>query len=204
MMGDDGEITHRGCFSPSWIGDRGPERELRFCSDVLTEAEAELGSSGEQLPSWKSSLWRPLIVVGWMGSSTDDVQLSSFSCSPLPSSSSSCSSSSSSIPGTRWSLALFPSTIACPDGRASSRCRLCARLGAGTLSCPVSRPGMVGSVWVDLSSVAGLGLGSADTGFPMWPFALVMMLSDNWLDTVQRFEINTEVKQADYVNIIWT
>lgn len=138
--GEDGGITHSGFFSPSWMGDRGPERELRFWSEVLTEVKPEPGSSGEQLPSWKSSLWRLLIVVGWMGSSTDDIQLSSFSCSPPSPSSSSCSSSSSSKPGARWSLARVPSTTGSPGGRASSSCRLWTRLGRGTLSCSVTCP----------------------------------------------------------------
>lgn len=123
-----------------------------------------------------------------MGSSTDDIQLSSFSRSPPPSSSSSCSSSSSSEPWMRWSLARIPSTTGSPGGRASSSCRLWTCLGRGTLSCPVSFPERVGSVWVDLSSVAGLGLDFTDTELPftLWPFTLATMLSDSWLEIVQR------------------
>lgn len=169
------ESTYRAVFSPSWIGDRGPLRVLMFGSEVFTEVGAEPNSSGEQLLSWNSSFWRPLIVEGWMGSSTDDVQFSSFSCSPPPSS----SSSSSSIPSTRWSFALVSSTGG-SEGRASSNCKLWARLGGWTLSCPASCPGRMGSVWVDLSSVAGLG--SIDTGIPMWPLGLATMLSDSWLE----------------------
>lgn len=200
-------ITHSGFFSPSWMGSRGPEREVRFWSEVLTKFEIEPGSSGEQLPSRKSSLWRSLIVVGWMGSSTEDVQLSSFSCSTPLSSSSSCSSSSSSKPGTRWSLARVPSTTGPTGGRASSSCKLCTRLGRGILSCPLSCPGRVGSVWVDLSSVAGLGLGFKDTELPMWPFALVTMLSDSWLEIFQRLRSTQKSHTGTYnydTYINWT
>lgn len=125
-----------------------------------------------------------------MGSSTDAIQLSSFSCSPSPSSSSSCSSSSSSKPGVRWSLARVPSAVGSPGGRASSRCRLWTCLGRGTLSCPVSCPEGVGSVCVDLSSVAGLGLDFATTELPftLWPFTLVTKLSDSWLEMIQRHQ----------------
>lgn len=61
---EDGGKTHSGFFSPSWMGDRAPEREVRFWSGVLPGDAPELVSSGEQLPSWKSSLWRLLMVVG--------------------------------------------------------------------------------------------------------------------------------------------
>lgn len=189
-------ITHRAVFTPSWMGDRGPLRELRFESEVFTGTE----SSGEQLPSWKYSLWRPLIVVGWMGSSTDGVQLRSFSCSTPASSS---SSSSSSIAETWWSLArVFSRT--CPGGRASSRCRLWTCLGRNTVSVSGSQPGRVGSVWVgsvcvDLSNVAGLD--SVAAGFPMWPLALVTVLSDSWLEKVQRLR-STTATQADYTQYL--
>lgn len=124
------------------------------------------------------------MVVGWMVSSTDDIQLSSFSCSPPQSSSSSCSSSSSSIPGTRWSLARLVSS-GCPGGSASSRFRLWAHLWRGTLTCPASCPGYAGSVCVDFSNVS-VALCSVDVSLPMWPLGVVTILSDSWLDIVQR------------------
>lgn len=174
------------------MGDSGPERQLRFWSEDLNEAEAEPGSSGEQLPSRRSSLWRPLMVVGWMGSSTDDAHVRSFSCSPLPPpSSSSGSSSSSSIPGTRWSLARFPSDTEGPSTSASSNCRLWTRPWRGTLSWPESWPDGVDSVWVDLSTVAGTVWMSVDAELPLWLFALVTVVSDSWLES-SKVENNTK------------
>lgn len=134
------------------------------------------------------------MVVGWIGSSTDDIQLSSFSCSPPPNSSSSCSSSSSSKPGTRWSLARVPSAIDCAGGRASSSWRLWTCLGRGTLSCPVSGPERFKSVCVDLSTVAAreLDFDGTELPFTLWPFTLVTVLSDSWLEIVKKTEINTK------------
>lgn len=153
------------------MGDRGPDRGLRFWSGVLTEGEELPGSSGEQLPSWNSSLCRPRIVVGWIGSSTDDVQ---------PSSSSSCSSSSSR-PGTRCSFARVPSAIGSAGGRASSRFRLWTLWDRWTLSCTEG----AGSVCVDLSCVTSPGLCFRDPELPMCPLA-VLRESNSWLEKGQR------------------
>lgn len=66
VRGGGGRPTHSCLVSPSWMGARGPQRELLGFSatELLAEAESEPGSSGEHVPLWKSPLWRSPTVVG--------------------------------------------------------------------------------------------------------------------------------------------
>lgn len=125
-----------------------------------------------------------------MGFSTDDAQLSSFSCSPPP------DSSSSSKPGVRWSLARVPSTTGSGLGSMSSSWRPRIWLGTGTLSCQVTGPEKFESVCVHLSAVAGLtsDFDGTELAFTVWPFTLLTMLSNSWLEILRKTEINTRVK----------
>lgn len=127
-----------------------------------------------------------------MGFSTDGAQLSSFSCSPPP------DSSSSSKPGVRWSLARVPSTTGSGLGSMSSSWRPRIWLGTGTLSCQVTGPEKFESVCVHLSAVAGLtsDFDGTELAFTVWPFTLLTMLSNSWLEILRKTEINTRQTQT--------
>lgn len=192
-LGGDGP-THSCLVSPSWIGGRGPQRELLGFSatELLTEAKSEPDSSGEHVPPWESPLRRsPLLkspmVVGSMGFSIEDAQLCSFSCSSPP------KSSSSSKPGVRWSLARVPSATGSGDGSMSSSWRPRISVEKESLFCQVTGPEKSESVCVHLSAVAGLmsDFDATELAFTFWPFTLLTMLSNSWLEILRKTEINT-------------
>lgn len=139
--------TH-SAFSPSRMGESGPPCGLEVGS-FGGAGEEDVGVWGHE--PWLSSLpllsccWRVLIVVGWMASSTRELQVWSFSLSS--------SSPSSSSPR---SLVRVSSANGTPSGNASSKERLwLVRVRA---SGTVSWFRIHGSVWVHLSLVLGLWL----------------------------------------------
>lgn len=192
-----GGPTHSCLVSPSRIGARGPQRELLGFSatELLTEAESEPNSSGEQVPLRESPLWRSPMAVGSMGFSIDEAQLSSFSSSSPP------NSSSTSKPGVRWSLARVPSTIGSGVGSMSSSWRPRISVGKESLSCQVTGPDKSKSVCVHLSTVAGLtsDFDGTEMAFTFWPFTLVTTLSNSWLEILRKIEINT--RDTDFKKI---
>lgn len=127
-----------------------------------------------------------------MGFSTDGAQLGSFSCSPPP------DSSSSSKPGVRWSLARVPSTTGSGLGSMSSSWRPRTWLGKGTLSCQVTGAEKSESVCVHLSVVAGStsDFDGTEPAFTVWPFTLVTMLPNSWLEILRKTGINTRETQT--------
>lgn len=157
-----GGPTHSRLVSPSWIGARGPQRGL---------LGSEQDSSGEPAP-----LWRSPTVLGSMGFSIDDAQLSSFSCSSPP------NSSSSSKSGLRWSLAHGPS--AAGSGSTSSSRRPRTSGGKRGSSCQVTGPKKSECVCVHLSAVDGTELASTCR-----PFTLVTMFQCEKRETFTKMDL---------------